>query len=313
VSQRPEIIQLEPGSTAPAEEAVLFLLWHLGDVLNVTSLLPALAERHREGICFATTRTCVPILKNNPCLRKIFVVPVEIPAKLTFDDFGRVGALADSYFHPDSKVYNMHQPIDVRTSDRHIIEHWAGIVGLPLSVDAMKPVFVPDNDSAATLAEERYLVLANGGSARMKQWPMKHWKSIASELRKRFPPVRLVQLGARSDGLIPGVEDMRGKTSIHESYHVLRRSLGCLTNDSFMAHLSAAAGCDTYVIYGNTSPRHYVPLASDRTSVFGGRIFCNPCLRDWCVLTAGLTTCLAFPSWKEVFGAMEGRIAGALS
>jgi ADP-heptose:LPS heptosyltransferase len=157
--------------------------------------------------------------------------------------------------------------------------------------------------------EGEYFVLGNGGSAPAKRWPAERWRGAIGALRERHPALRFVQLGVASDPLLDGVEDLRG-TSIDESHRVLRGARGCLTNDSFLAHLSAAADCATIVLFGPTCPIQFRPLGGSHVIPLGGHGFRTPCTRNLCRLTPR-SPCRAFPGTKRVIDAIEQTLARA--
>ena len=306
LTEKPTILAAENVASLTRDDAVLVLLWHLGDVLNSTALLPALASKHGRKLTFATSKSALPIVQNNPYLDKVIVLPFEAPSKLTMADLERMTALSENTFPAGVKVYNLHAPIDVRHFQLHIIQIWARAVGIDDSLKNLKPKYFPETTQLPLKLHYRdYLVLGNGGATGLKRWPIKRWNGLVERVSSRFPELQFLQLGSPDDPRIQNAEDLRGRTTIEESYLLLQGSIGCVTNDSFLGHLAGAAGCQTYVIFGSTSPRHYHPLGSDLVSVFGGDIACNPCQRNWCMLSLGLTTCWAFPSIDEIAAAVE--------
>jgi ADP-heptose:LPS heptosyltransferase len=334
LSDRPEIIPLSHDIKVTTADAVVVLLGHLGDVLNATALLPHLAARHSRRLSFVTTRSCVPLLANNPHLQRILVADLDMPSRLSLDFFEHVATLARDSLPAPWTVYNLHFPmlfkrrhlrplrrwarsrgfefpVYLRRGGLHVVECWARSVGLEVPLDELHPHFVADPSSAPAIPGA-YFVIANGGQTGAKRWPMPQWRRLVQGLRARRPDLKLVQLGGNADPLIDEIEDLRGRTTINESYHVLRQSQGCLTNDSFVAHLAAAAGCRTTVIFGSSWPGHARPLqtqAPGEVAVLGGDFPCTPCLRDWCLLSMGRTPCLAFPSHRTVLSTVLGGLA----
>ena len=308
---KPMISNFESASVAEGD-IVVVMFWHLGDILNATSLLPGLAVKHGRKLTFVTTRTAVPLLENNPHLDKILVFPLDIPDHVTVEHFLTVKNLVDTSFPRGVQVYNLPLPIDLRLEGDHIVQLWARAVGIDSRLENLRPFYAPTKSGTDRFTGQRYLVLGSGGSISIKHWPMSRWEELVGVLSRKFPDVLRVQLGGKSDQPIPGTEDLRGQTSIAESFHLLKRSLGCITNDSFLGHLAGAAECPAYVIFGSTAPRHFQPLG-DRVQSFGSDLFCKPCLRNWCMLSMGLTTCWAFPSVRVLAEAVEKDLAGKSS
>ena len=304
---RPRVISGEVTPHLDREDVVVLLLWHLGDVLNSTALFPALAEKHNRKLAFATTKPCVPIVINNPCLDKIFVLDLAIPKQVSFADWMTLQNISQKYFPPNSTVYNLHIPIDLRRVECHILECWAKAAGINAPLSQLKPTYFAAQSQSDRLRSTPVFVVGNGGSNSRwsKYWPADRWKEFIGITKTRFPALHFIQLGTANDPLIDGVEDLRGKTTVDESYHLLKRSSGCLTNDSFLAHLAAVAECPVFVIFGPTSPTHFRPLGNGDIITLGGHRYCTPCSRNFCKLTFGLTSCFAFPSVNEVVARVE--------
>lgn len=283
------------------DAVVVVLLWHLGDVLNVTSLLPSLSQKHGCKITFATSRSCVELLVDHPCIENVVAFDLDLPGAVSLEDFHRTAAIAKSSFKGVSTVYNLHVPFDLSVTKCHIVECWAQVLGLSIDLGSVAPIYAPHAHVEQKVNYKKYFVLGNGGATKLRHWPLEKFTQFTRLMRQSFPDTHLVQLGGMKDPRIEGVEDLRGKTSFTETYALLKSSRGCLTNDSFLAHLSAVAGCRTYVVYGNTSAVHARPIGKAECVVFGEKLFCSPCYRNRCLLSLGLTSCLAFPSAGEVF------------
>jgi ADP-heptose:LPS heptosyltransferase len=293
-------------TTVPAaDEIVLVLLWHLGDVLNATALLPALTEKHQRKITFATTRACARILENNSCIKRIIAFDIDLPAKLTFGHFDQVAGLIRRHFWGVETVYNLHVPIDLRRVNCHIVECWAKIVGVAIDADRLRPSYNPSPPGDPHFVFDEYFVLANGGTSDIKHWHPSKWAMLVHLMKSKFRRLKLVQLGSSTDPLIDGVIDLRGRTSLAESYHLLRDARGCLSNDSLLSHLSSIAECPTYTVYGTHDPLLVRPLGKAPAVTFAGQLPCSPCYRDWCMLSVGLTSCLAHASAHKVFTRIE--------
>lgn len=288
---------------AAADEVMLILLWHLGDVLNSTALLPALRERHGRRLTFVTARPCVPLLRNHPDLARIRVVDVPVPQRMTHDLWRWLGGVHEELFPGHGAVYNLHQEApDPKRMRGHIIEHWARLVGVDRPSRVWRPYFQPA-DSLAERATSDYIVLGNGGNDPAKRWPAARWQRLMSALRKRHPSLAYVQLGTHNDPVIEGVQDRRGAT-FDEGYRWISGARACVTNDSFIAHLAAATECPTVAIFGPTSPRQFRPLGQQVTAL-GGHYYRTPCSRNLCRFVRGHLPCLAFPPVSGVLAATE--------
>lgn len=307
----PKLISSHERGSVDKDDVIFVLLWHLGDVLNATALFPELAAKHQRKLTFVTTRPCVPILANNPYLNKIVVLNVEIPKVLSRQDFLRSQAFANELFVSNACRYVCHFPIVLQKTERHLVEIWAQAFGIHKHFSQLKPTYFSSPNDQFNDRYDSIFVLGAGGGKNLrwsKYWHPNRWHEYVERFTATFPNIQLVQLGTYEDPLLTGVTDLRGKTSVDESYRILKHAKGCLTHDSFLAHLAAAAECPTFVIFGPTSPTHFRPLGRDIFPL-GGHRYYTRCARNLCVLTLGLAPCLTFPSVEEVFQCVQRRIA----
>lgn len=294
---------------AGTEEVMLMQLWHLGDVLNSTALLPALRERHGRRLTFVTTRPAVALLRNHPDLDRIRVVDFPVPGRVTWDTWQWLRSVHEELFPGHAAVYNLHQPPDLKRMSGHIIEHWAGIAGLDRCTEAWRPYFRPESASARRAGAD-YLVLGNGGTDPAKRWPAARWRRLLAALRERHPSLTYIQLGTQKDPVIEGAQDRRGLT-FDEGYWWISGARACVTNDSFIAHLAATTECPTVAIFGPTSPSQFRPLASTVT-VLGGHHYRTQwaCSRNLVGRLMGAHfPCFAFPAAGRVLAATERALS----
>jgi len=305
-----EVIGLEEASLE-ANEPIVLLLWHLGDVLNATALLPDLARRHGRRITFATVTACVPLVRHHPDVARVLVVDRRLPEEMTLAMWAELEQLHERLFPRHETVYNLHRAVDLKRWNHHIIELWSRIVGREGSYHDLSPRFHPDPVLEPLEREWEYVVIGNGGSSYRKCWPDARWRKLVSWLKRKHPGLHRVQIGGPDDRSVDGVEHLQGTTSIDESYWLLKRARACVTNDSFLAHLSAAAGCDTLTIFGPSAPRQFHPLGPGARVSLGGHYYRTPCSRNLCRLGIGRVPCLAFPSAMRVTAALDRMLCVA--
>jgi len=136
----------------------------------------------------------------------------------------------------------------------------------------------------------RPLVALNPGAtnSRAKQWPPERFAQVADRLADQIGSHALI-IG--TDGDRPVAERvaslmkspstvLAGQTSISQLKGVLSYADILVSNDTGAAHLSAALGVPTVVVFGPTEHFSTRPL-SDRTAVIRRSVDCSPCmLRD---------------------------------
>jgi len=115
-----------------------------------------------------------------------------------------------------------------------------------------------------------YIVFCPGFGGRKDFWKRKawpHWKSLI----RYFP--NSVGLGA-SDEEIPTKYRFFGDLTITQAADVLRRACAVVSVDNGLAHISAALGTPTFVLFGATSEVKNKPFGS---TVLSAKLKCRPC------------------------------------
>lgn len=69
--------------------------------------------------------------------------------------------------------------------------------------------------------------------------------------------IQIVQLGGKGDPAIPGCVHLQGKTDYHQSSYILRNSLLCLGNDSWLAHRAGELQRPLITLFGPTTPQNH--------------------------------------------------------
>ena len=117
---------------------------------------------------------------------------------------------------------------------------------------------------------DQYIVVNNGadeihgGKRQSKLWPTGYWTEL---VKQQIVPV--VQVGTTFDLVIPGVIDLRGKTSVFQLLYVLKKSTVIVCTEGGIMHLAYAVGArKVIVIQGPTAaheytyPSHYILKSS---------------------------------------------------
>lgn len=150
-------------------------------------------------------------------------------------------------------------------------------------------------------------VLHPGAGSKTKRWPPAGFIAVARHLIQDRKKVVIVE-GPAEPGL---AHEIAGSLPAGEAFvaealplpilaALIGRSSIFVGNDSGIAHLSAALGVPSIVLFGPTLPRHWAPLGSHVT-VLRNADGCNACLEG-----AGSHTCLTAITVDEVMRAVAG-------
>jgi heptosyltransferase-2 len=135
------------------------------------------------------------------------------------------------------------------------------------------------------LPPPRQLVALAAGSANTpaKRWPPDRWAALARAARERWG-AEPVLLGSAADRTVnteiaaaagAPVTDLSG-SSLTDLAAALLRCRVVVSNDSGAAHLAAAIGRPTVVLFGPTNPERTAPTG-EHVHVVAAPCFCRPC------------------------------------
>lgn len=133
-----------------------------------------------------------------------------------------------------------------------------------------------------------------------KQWPLEYFQELKKSLIKEHH-AKILIFGTESeknlaDGLSKDDPEhtiiLAGKTDSGQLAGLIQRCRVMICNDSGVAHLSAALGVPTVVIFGSTDPKKTRPLG-EHVSVFYESVRCSPCFKRTCPLSHDRYQCLS--------------------
>jgi lipopolysaccharide heptosyltransferase I len=132
---------------------------------------------------------------------------------------------------------------------------------------------------AALDGVEDYIALHPYSRWRTKLWPWRYFQELVDSM----PGQRFVVVGEGPwfplEG--PGLVDLRGRLGLDELVTVLAGAQTVLSTDSGPAHIAAALGRPTLVLFGATDWRRTKP-AGERVFIQTAALFCSPCLKRAC-------------------------------
>lgn len=134
---------------------------------------------------------------------------------------------------------------------RHIAQQMADHAGLTLAGD-WRPVL---HLATKPPREPRTIALQNSCrgarySASTKEWDPERWVELTRRLQPEFD---LVQLGTPADPALPGVRDLRGRTSLRQAADVIAGAALFVGLESGLMHVAAAVHTPAVILYGGRS------------------------------------------------------------
>lgn len=182
-------------------------------------------------------------------------------------------------------------------SRRSILE----TLGLSVDRSAMLPrLTVPSNLTAEQILGEsyKYIVIHLTAGTRAKEWPVEHWARLIANLLdnppRSLPSPKIVLVGIAADHIIgenveklvagparvaspARVENWIGRLSLVELAAVLDRATLMIGADSGPAHMAAAVGTPTVVLFSGTNCQAQWRPPGEHVTVLAHDVPCRPC------------------------------------
>jgi heptosyltransferase-2 len=162
-------------------------------------------------------------------------------------------------------------------------------------------------------AGDRLALLAPGAAyGPAKRWPLDRFVAVARHVVRRG--LAALVCGAASERAVceqvareagSGVASVAGETDLPAQAALCARAALVVSNDSGLAHLAAAAGAPTVVVFGSTSSAWTAPLGP-RVRVLQHAPVCAPCFQRRCRIGY---RCLEAVTVEEVRRACDELVA----
>lgn len=229
----------------------------LGDVIDVTAILPAIKQRYPD--CEIRIQTDFPeVFQGNPHVAEAAKV-ISTPADYT---------------------YNLNLAYENRPAE-HTLTAYATATETHLDLAAALPqLFASHDDTAAARrllpGNARYAILHPGPTGwKGKDWPLARWVKVAAALAKQGYTVATVGKGDP----ISGTLDLRAKTPIGTLYAMLQRAALFIGLDSGPSHVAQAAGTPSLVLFG-TIWAHLKLFPASRARALQADVKTVPCVGE---------------------------------
>jgi len=193
------------------------------------------------------------------CFPELFLHNKDIAKVVKADATGHASIFMRRYWracrvwivHPWYTSYDAATDRDIIPS-KHIIHLMCERATAPLP-DVLKPVFIlsEEEKQKGRLFQNQVCIQASGKGAKQhmttKDWLPERYAEVVTALQQKY---KVIQVGSKDDDLLPGVVDMRGKTTVREVAALLYHSNFFIGQVGFLMHLSRAVDCRSVIIYG---------------------------------------------------------------
>jgi ADP-heptose:LPS heptosyltransferase len=180
----------------------------------------------------------------------------------------------------------------VHTVDRNV--ELARSLGIDTRIEDMTLQVTPEGRQFAEgvlarhgLTRKGFLVCVPPTRWLTKRYPVRHWRTVISQLVRQAPVVVLGGRGeeqklcnATVDGLDGGVLNLAGQTSIPQMVAMLAEAAGVVCGDSAAAFIAPAVETEVLVLMGPTRVERTGPRACGKA--LAANVPCQGCLRRHC-------------------------------
>ena len=185
---------------------------------------------------------------------------------------------------------------EIKPRSVHILKEYLNLLDPQLSMEKYPPHLEITEEwiqkhlnSFRKPLPESYIVFTPGavyGPA--KQWPLKHFRTLATNIKKLFGIPILILGTVEDEGSgeeisqgIEGIHNYCGQTSLTEFLAILSKAKLLIGNDSGSMHLMGALKRPQISFFGSTSPSWTAPV-NPYASIFSTNLFCSPCFARKC-------------------------------
>lgn len=200
------------------------------------------------------------------------------------------------YRFPRTYTHLYDSPADLwGTAELHSVEQQLALIGLAgIEVDRSEPTTLPVSAEAEAAVASR--VAAKGPLALLhpaaayetKQWPAANFARVAEHLASSEFQIAAVAAPSERNVLeavrqaascaIQAFDDL----TLPEVTALARRADVFVGNDSGIAHIAAAVGTPSVVIFGSSNRVHWRPWTQARSEIVFEEFACQPCPGDRC-------------------------------
>jgi len=218
-----------------------------GDAFLCRGIIGALSLDREHCMDVLTKEMCAPFFLGDQHIGKLILYPAH-PVR-PFTKIRGFPQLASSY----SQVYT---PTEKLQCDPHYLmndlrirgEQFALDYALQCGVDKNSLVFEPLPETSCELPSP-YIIIQSASRVSSKEWS--YFPALVETLRKEYPDVEIIQLGAKDDSVIVGALPLLGRPWTQVSY-IVRNALMYIGVDSILAHMSAVYDLPCITLYGGT-------------------------------------------------------------
>jgi ADP-heptose:LPS heptosyltransferase len=272
-----------PQAEVNRKTALVLVGTGVGNIIEQTPLITAVSTLYQDVDVFLplSTEEAASVIHGMPGVRRMYIYKAGL-AKLRVRK-EKYSAIFATYLVCDFTKRIRHDVVYIsgHFKTRHFSER-------DLCMQAAIQAGYAGVTSPVWCARERWphdlqgvpLIGITGGSVHtypssLKRYP--HYVQVVEQILREHPNAKFVNIGTLSDDEIdhPSVVDMRGLTTIAQAADVAASCDVYIANDCGMAHVAAAMGTPTVVVFGPTRIVKNLPIGA--VAIHRDNLRCRPC------------------------------------
>jgi hypothetical protein len=166
-----------------------------------------------------------------------------------------------------------------RYHEGHLIEAMCRLAGAKGRVALRPVVYFDPNPPALPCERPATVVMQSSGVASRHYYPLKDWypERFAEVAEALSTTHQVLQVGGGADPRIDCAVDLRGRTTIPETFRVLRKARLFVGTVGFLMHLARAAETPAVIVYGGREDPRKTGYVCNRN--LSSSVPCAPCYR----------------------------------
>ncbi len=191
---------------------------------------------------------------------------------------------------------------------------FARLLGIENVQKELSELVVNESGKLKDLPEKYIVINPNASDLRYeRRWPAESFIALIGKIRAEQPELAIYLIGGKSESEYVHeihkhfendqlVNDISGKTNLHELVEILRTANLLITNDTGPMHVANSLDTNVLALFGPCSPKQY-GLGKNIKTIYKN-VYCSPCVHEFVVPPCkGDNQCMKLITVDEVFEA----------
>ncbi len=141
----------------------------------------------------------------------------------------------------------------------HLIEQYALSCGVKIDSPTVETSFFP-------IPFDKYIIIHASSGMPSKNYD--YFEDVISTIKPHldFKNIKIIQIGGSKDLALNGCYHLQGKTTLHQTFYLIKNCIGLIGNDSFSTHVASGFNKKLVSLYGNSPKECCGPYWGDKSN-----------------------------------------------